>query len=348
MGNWGIPFGIAKEGTRVAHPSDAGRPKSPRKGAPAQGGSKPSVTPVPAPKPGLHPRNRHRERYDFAALVVACPELDRFLQISPRGDRTIDFADPAAVKALNRALLMQVYGVEGWDVPAGYLCPPIPGRADYVHHLADLLASDRAGKLKKGPKVRVLDIGTGANLVYPLIGHREYGWSFVATDIDGRALAAARRILASNADLPPVIELRRQMDSTRIFEGVVKPGERFHLCMCNPPFHASAAEAREGSERKWRNLGRDEEDRAPVLNFGGQGSELWCPGGEAAFVRRMVEESARMPETCRWFTALLSKSSNLRVVTKALHLAKARETRIIDMAQGQKKSRIVAWTFLDA
>ena len=328
---------------RVAHPSDTGRPKPARKPAAGKGGTKP---PPPPPKLELHPRNRHRERYDFAALIAACPELGRYVIASPRGDRTIDFADPAAVKTLNRALLKVVYRVEGWDLPEGYLCPPIPGRADYLHYLADLLASDRDGKLKKGPKVRVLDIGTGANLVYPLIGYREYGWSFVGSDIDARALTSAQRILASNADLPPVIELRRQVDSTRIFEGLVKPGERFHLCMCNPPFHASAAEAREGSERKWRNLGKEGGERAPVLNFGGQGSELWCPGGEAAFVRRMVEESARMPEACRWFTALISQSAHLSTVTKALHVAKVRETRIIDMAQGQKKSRIVAWTYL--
>ncbi len=337
---------MTEEGTRVAHPPETGRPKSPRTAHAPKGRPDAKAKSTAEPKPGLHPRNRHRDRYDFQVLVAACPELGRFVITSPRGDRTLDFADPTAVKLLNRALLKAVYHVEGWDLPPGYLCPPIPGRADYLHHLADLLASEREGKLKKGPKVRVLDIGTGANLVYPLLGHREYGWSFVGSDIDARALAAARRILAANADLPPVIELRRQMDPKRIFEGLVKPGERFHLCMCNPPFHASAAEAREGSERKWRNLGRDEEDGAPVLNFGGQGSELWCPGGEAAFVRRMVEESARMPDACRWFTALLSKSSNLGAVTKALHLAKVRETRIIDMAQGQKKSRIVAWTFL--
>ncbi len=340
VGDWDIPQGISSEGTRVAHPPDTGRPKPARKPAPGKGAANPQ------PKLELHPRNRHRDRYDFSALTAACPELGPFLTTSPRGDHTLDFADPRAVKVLNRALLKVVYGVEGWDIPPGYLCPPIPGRADYLHYLADLLASDREGKLKKGPKVRVLDIGTGANLVYPLIGHREYGWSFVGSDIDARALTSARDILAFNADLPPVIELRRQTDSSLILEGVVKPGERFHLSMCNPPFHASAAAAREGSERKWRNLGREEGERAPVLNFGGQGSELWCPGGEAAFVRRMVEESARMPEACRWFTTLLSRSEHLSTVTKALHLANVRETRIIDMAQGQKRSRIVAWTFL--
>ncbi|HJV88853.1 MAG TPA: 23S rRNA (adenine(1618)-N(6))-methyltransferase RlmF [Holophagaceae bacterium] len=316
-------------------PPEAGRPKSPRTPTPAKA--------TAPPKPGLHLRNRHRDRYDFTLLVKACPELARFVVTSPRGERTVDFADPAAVKLLNRALLKQVYGVEGWDVPEGYLCPPIPGRADYLHHLADLLAT--GPKIPKGPQVRVLDIGTGANLVYPLIGHREYGWSFVGTDIDGRALESAQRILQANPDLAKVVELRRQEDATRIFEGLLRPGERFDLCMCNPPFHASAAEAREGTERKWRNLGREEGDRRPRLNFGGQGSELWCPGGEAAFVRRMVEESARMPEACRWFTALLSKSENLKAVTRALHVAKVRETKIIDMAQGQKRSRIVAWTY---
>ena len=61
------------------------------------------------------------------------------------GDESVDFANPAAVKALNRALLRQDYGLDYWDIPAGYLCPPIPGRADYVHYLADLLAADRGG-----------------------------------------------------------------------------------------------------------------------------------------------------------------------------------------------------------
>ena len=42
---------------------------------------------------------------------------------------------------LNRAILMHHYGVKSWDIPAGYLCPPIPGRADYIHSVADLLAA---------------------------------------------------------------------------------------------------------------------------------------------------------------------------------------------------------------
>ena len=242
------------------------------------------------------------------------------------------------MKALNRALLKAVYGLAHWDLPEGYLCPPIPGRADYVHHLADLLGG------AKGAGVRVLDLGTGANLIYPLLGHAEYGWTFVGTDIDPRALASAAAIVAANG-LGKAIELRRQADPAKILEGVLRPDDRFDACLCNPPFHASLAEAREGTRRKLRNLGLEPGGRKPALNFGGQGAELWCPGGELGFLRRLIEESARHPHACRWFTCLLSKSANLPAAEKALRAAKAAEVRILSMAQGQKQSRAVAWRF---
>jgi 23S rRNA (adenine1618-N6)-methyltransferase len=294
-------------------------------------------------KPGLHPRNRHAGGYDFPKLVAACPELEPFVRRAPHGGPSIDFADPAAVKALNRALLLEAYGIRGWDIPPGYLCPPLPGRADYLHHLADLLAE--GGTIPRGPAVRVLDIGTGASAIYPLVGHREYGWSFVGSDIDGAALASAARILAANPGLGGGITLRKQTDPKAVLTGVVGPDEAFDLTLCNPPFHGSLREAREGTQRKWRNLGRGQSAK-PVLNFGGQGAELWCEGGEAGFARRLVEESARMPGQVLWFTTLISTSANLPAVQRALRQAGAREVRIIPMAQGQKQSRFVAWTFL--
>ena len=293
-------------------------------------------------KVGLHPRSRHRARYDFAALVKASPELEAFVLRGPHGP-TVDFSDPRAVRALNRAILQQVYGIAGWEIPEGYLCPPIPGRADYIHHAADLLAELNGGAIPRGPQIRILDIGTGANLVYPLIGHREYGWSFVGTDIDKGALDAGRRTLKTNYGLEAAIELRLQRDRGAIFEGVLKASETFDISLCNPPFHASLAEAREGTQRKLRNLRRDA--GRPIRNFGGQGAELWCEGGEAAFARRMIAESAKHPSACRWFTTLVSKSSNLPGIHAALRQAGARDIRTIEMAQGQKKSRIVAWRF---
>ena len=295
-------------------------------------------------KAGLHPRNRHAAGYSFSRLVAASPELGRFLQRAPHGGDTVDFTDPAAVKALNRALLATAYSIRGWDVPPDYLCPPVPGRADYVHHLADLLAEGNRGTIPRGPGVRVLDVGVGASAIYPLLGHREYGWSFVGSDLDGVALAAAARILVANPGLPAAIALRQQRDRTAIFQGVVGPGERFAATLCNPPFHASLREAREAAQTKWRKLGRAAASSA--RNFGGQGAELWCAGGEAGFIRRIIAESRTLADRVLWFTTLVSRSAELPGLRRALQQAGAVEVRVVPMAQGQKQSRFLAWSFL--
>lgn len=286
-------------------------------------------------KSGLHPRNRFRTRYDFPQLIACSPALAEFVKANAHGDDSIDYADPQAVKALNQALLKQAYGLQHWDIPPGYLCPPIPGRSDYIHHLADLIS------LRRGPEVRVLDVGMGANCIYPLIGASEYGWSFVGAEIDPVALRWAKKIVASNPSVAGLIECRLQTSAMQCFEGIIKNGEPFDLTMCNPPFHASAAEAAAGAQRKLRNLG----GKKDVLNFGGKAGELWCEGGEVAFIRRMIEESVAFADRCGWFTTLVSKSEHLSRLEKTLRQVKATEVKIIDMAQGQKKSRILAWTF---
>ena len=301
----------------------------------------------PAEKTGMHPRNRHRGRYDFKQLVAACPELAPFVALNKYNDESIDFANPDAVRALNRALLQQIYGVAAWNLPPRYLCPPIPGRADYLHHLADLLGGGNSGIIPCGPSIQVLDIGVGANCIYPLIGHSEYGWRFVGADIDRAALTCAQATLDANSGHRDNVELRFQASRAEVFKGILQPDELFDLVMCNPPFHASPEEARAGTERKWQNLGKGAPKRkGAVLNFSGKEDELCCEGGEEGFVSRMIAESRQIPTSCLWFTALISKSASLPAIYRALKTAGVQDSRTIDMAQGQKKSRIVAWTYL--
>lgn len=292
----------------------------------------------------LHPRNQHRSRYDFPQLIKSSPQLQSFVFVNPYGDESIDFSNPEAVKSLNGALLKHFYHIDNWDIPANYLCPPIPGRADYIHYLADLLASVNTGTIPKGSQIKVLDIGVGANCIYPLIGHQEYGWQFVGSDIDKRSVDSASNIAAVNG-LQKHLTFRVQPVSNHIFKGIVKPGELFDLSLCNPPFHASAEEAMAGSQRKVRNLGK-QKGKETVLNFGGQHSELWCSGGEVEFIRKMINESAQISKQCCWFTTLVSKSAHLSMVYYALENAGVAAVRTIEMAQGQKQSRFVAWSFL--
>ena len=296
---------------------------------------------------GPHPRNRHQGRYNIAALVGALPELRRHV-IQRQGASTIDFADQRAVLALNRALLTQWYGIRGWDLPATALCPGVPGRADLIHHLADLLASDGDGTIPRGPAIRVVDIGVGANLIYPLIGYSEYGWRFVGVDVATSAIAHAQHIITTNPVMADAIELRLQTDPLHIFDGVLREGERYDLSLSNPPFHVSAKAVRQASLDKWRKLGETDRTGSRGSNFGGIAAELHCAGGELGFIRRMIDESAQRPNQVRWYSSLVSQTANVLPLRKALKAVGAVEVRQIDMGQGQKQSRVLAWTFLDA
>ena len=300
----------------------------------------------PAEKSSLHIRNKHKSRYDFKALTETLSELSNFVSVNKYGDESIDFANPDAVKTLNKALLKHFYKIDYWDIPEGYLCPPIPGRADYMHYAADLLASCNSQNIPSGKKIKVLDIGVGANCVYPIIGHQEYGWSFVGSDIDEVAVRAARNIIEVNSALKNNVEVRLQASKQDIFKNIIHKEEKFDLTICNPPFHASAEEAHAGSQRKSRNLG-NKNYANPVLNFGGKNTELWTKGGEVVFVGRMIEESKLFKNQCFWFTSLVSKSENLGGIYAMLERAEVAEVRTSEMSTGNKITRIVAWTFLN-
>ena len=299
----------------------------------------------PKEKLRLHPRNRHRERYDFKQLIASCPALARCVTLNIYNDESIDFFSPQAVIMLNKALLKHYYHIDTWNIPQDYLCPPIPGRADYIHHMADVLGSSNNGTIPTGHRIQCLDIGVGASCVYPIIGNKEYGWSFIGADIDPVSIESARKIIETNPVLHRKVELRLQNNPKDIFQGIIQKDELIDVSICNPPFHASLAEARSGTLRKLNNLKRKHITK-PTLNFGGQNGELWCEGGEARFVRDMIRQSKQFSASCFWFSTLISKQSNLRGLCQALEKEKAVEVKMIPMGQGNKTSRILAWTFL--
>lgn len=296
-------------------------------------------------KSKLHPRNRYREAYNFDLLKESCPELSPFVKINKYGDESIDFFDPIAVKILNKALLREHYNIDYWDFPTNYLCPPIPGRSDYILYVADLLASINKGNIPTGNRISCLDIGVGANCIYPIIGTMEYDWSFIGSDVDAISLQSAKKIVDSNTNLKGNIELRLQRNFLDIFKNIIYPDEHFDLTVCNPPFHSSAKEANSVSKRKLKNLKANKGNKT-VLNFGGQSNELWCDGGEEKFLSKMILQSKDYAASVFWFTSLVSKEANLKSVYRKLKEVGAKTVETIPMATGNKKSRIIAWTFL--
>jgi 23S rRNA (adenine1618-N6)-methyltransferase len=293
----------------------------------------------------LHQRNKHRQSYDFKTLCSTNPDLLQFVFVNKYNVETIDFSNPNAVKTLNKALLQHYYNIKYWEIPNNYLCPPIPGRADYIHNIADLLANINGGKIPMGNKILCLDIGTGANCIYPILGNSEYAWSFIASDIDVVALQSAKKIVESNLSLRGKIELKLQKNKSSFFHGIINIDDFVDITICNPPFHASQEEALTGTKRKLRNLNQPE-NKNTVLNFGGQSNELWCEGGEAGFVKNMIYESKKYSTNCMWFTTLVSKESNLKNIYSELKKLDVADVKIVNMGQGNKVSRLVAWTFL--
>ncbi len=296
-------------------------------------------------KSKLHPQNPHQERYDLKELAKTSKELKPFIVVNKFNDESIDFSNAEAVKALNKALLQHYYNISFWDIPEGYLCPPVPGRADYIHHIAQLLSNSNFGKIPKGKDIKCLDIGVGANCIYPIIGSTAYGWSFLGSDIDETALKAAQEIVSKNKTLTTNVELKLQTKPKDILYGILKKEDRFDLSICNPPFHASMEEANNANLRKVNNLTQTKTTQ-PAFNFGGTNSELWTDGGENKFIRNLARESKKFGASCFWFTTLVSKQSNLKSIYHALDNENAVEIKTIAMGTGNKSTRIVAWTFL--
>lgn len=296
-------------------------------------------------KTRLHPRNKNRESYDLDALKVAVPQLAEHITPNKYGAESIDFANPMAVKLLNKALLHHYYGIENWDFPEENLCPPIPGRADYLHHMADLLTQSNFGTVPPGNQITGLDVGVGANCIYPIIGVSEYGWNFIGSDIEPKSIESATKIVAANPSLQDKIDLRLQENSEWFFAGILSGEDKVDFTICNPPFHSSTEDAQKSSRRKVKNLSGKNTKRPP-LNFAGISTELVYEGGEHTFIHNMIRESREFAENCYWFSTLVSKKSNLKGVYRSLDEMEVSQVKTIPIGTGNKSSRIVAWSYL--
>jgi 23S rRNA (adenine1618-N6)-methyltransferase len=280
---------------------------------------------------GLHPKNKFNKGYDFDVLIVENPLLKEFVLENKFGSISIDFSNPNAVKELNKALLFSYDKLNLWNFSDENLCPPIPGRLDYILHLSDLLSEEK--------DIKILDIGTGATCIYPLLGVAEFNWNFIATDIDLDSLDSAQDIIDDN-NLDANIKLRQQFDEQQILKGILEEDDFFSATMCNPPFYKSAEEARGANRRKSRNLGNN-----AVRNFSGNNNELWYKGGEKVFLHNYLYESSLFSNKSKWFTSLVSKKENVESLQNSAKKLGAEEFKVINMNQGNKVTRIVCWRF---
>ena len=65
-------------------------------------------------------------------------------------------------------------------MPEDQLIPAIPSRLLYLDWIHKILGIANAPSQQS---IKGVDIGTGASLIYPILGFLKYNWRFIATEI---------------------------------------------------------------------------------------------------------------------------------------------------------------------
>ena len=290
----------------------------------------------------MHLENPYSDRYDLKRLAIHHPQLQEHIVLNPSDEETIDFSNSAAVYELNKAMLLADFKVEKYELPMGYLIPPVPGRLEYLLLIREFLSEQF--NIDKNTKLRGLDIGTGANGIYCILGLQHFNWTMVGAECDANSVEIAKANMQHTKSLKNKIEIRHQENKSFLFKNIIKTDEQFDFSVFNPPFHTSKEDAFRGSQRKINNLGREFDKKEVTLNFEGQANELWCNGGEALFIKRLIKESIAFKNQVKVFSTLVSKTDSLASIDKQLKKAKA-NSYVLPMDLGNKKSRIVLWWF---
>ncbi|KAI0188272.1 hypothetical protein EV127DRAFT_131316 [Xylaria flabelliformis] len=282
-------------------------------------------------------KNLYTTEPNFAHLGQKYPEFGALLKDGVH----LDFTNPEAVMALTKTLLKSDFGLE-IKLPSNRLCPPVPNRHNYILWLKDLLDSTSSSyteQYEPEREVTGLDIGTGASLIYPLLGcTQRSGWGFVATDIDAESLASARE----NARLNGLESRIRIVDRGGSGESLIPLDElnieSIDFVMVNPPFYSSETELLDLARQK---------AQPPHSACTGAPVEMVCEGGEVKFVGRMIEESLSLGGRVQWYTAMLGKLSSLEALVEILKGHNIDNFAVTTFIQGSKTRRWgLAWSFI--
>lgn len=281
-----------------------------------------------------NPRNKYSDNPpDFASLASLYPSFKPFVSFSSASSSRprIDWTDYNATRELTRVLLLHDHSLTWW-IPDGQLCPTVPNRSNYIHWINDLLSSSHILPTPSSSSiVKGFDIGTGANCIYPLLGASLFGWSFVGSDVTDVALEWAEKNVRSNPHVSDLIEIRdSREEEEEVLVGVVKDSETFDFCMCNPPFFETFEEA----------------GLNPKTSCGGTRAEMVCDGGEQAFVTRIIQDSAVLKQRFKWYTSMLGKKANLKLLISKLWGVGVTVVKTTEFVQGQTSRWGLAWSFV--
>jgi 23S rRNA (adenine1618-N6)-methyltransferase len=147
----------------------------------------------------LHYRHFYRiQGLDFDELADLYPEsLGLYVGYNNKyhvnKDKKIDWNNINAQLCLTKTLLYHDFGITVTLLPE-FLCPTVPNRLNYICWISELL------DLTLNPYKNniIVDIGTGGSLIYPLLGCRCFGWSFIGSDINSNSISLGNQNIINN------------------------------------------------------------------------------------------------------------------------------------------------------
>ncbi|KAI9739151.1 MAG: hypothetical protein M1834_007364 [Cirrosporium novae-zelandiae] len=282
-------------------------------------------------------RNIYKNDIDFAVLALH----DRDFAKHMKSNGQLDFSNPEAVQQLTKSLLKRDFKII-IKLPPDRLCPPVPNRLNYILWLQDLLDTTNNGSSDQyDPKrdVTGLDIGTGASCIYPLLGcSLRSKWRFVATELDEKSLECASSNIRQNNLKSRIRPMKNEADGPLIPLDVLG-FEKIDFTMCNPPFYTSQDEMLSSAKEK---------SRPPFSACTGSPIEMIYPGGEIAFVSRMIDESVILRGRVQWYTSMLGKLSSVSAIIEKLKSVGIANWAATEFIQGNKTRRwAIAWSWDD-
>ncbi|XP_076335087.1 RNA N(6)-adenosine-methyltransferase mettl16 isoform X2 [Tachypleus tridentatus] len=284
----------------------------------------------------MHPRNIYRTPPDFKELALTYPEFHKHVKQELSGKTSLDFQDPAALRALSKTLLHKDFDLEV-DLPSDRLIPALPQRLNYILWVEDLLEivkEDHTSDVLEG-----IDIGTGASCIIPLLACRKNKWKFIATEVDAESISLAQKNVDKNG-LKDFIQLIQTESDCVLKEVVEEVGRSFDFCFCNPPFFRDQWEA--NPEGKSRTPNRP----PPISANSASDVEKVTEGGEVEFVRKMIQDSLVLGTQVRVYTTMLGKKKSLKIVKNELRKQKVEQFITTEFCQGKTMRWGVAWTFM--
>ena len=270
---------------------------------------------------------------DFSLLIKKFPELTKYTLLKNEdGEYSFNWSDNKLSLLITKCILDFYFKIKYYSIPNNFLIPPVPSRLNYINLIKTLLISFNILTSKEENEIIGIDIGTGANLIYPLLGYSLYKWKFICSEINNEAFENSIKIIKENK-LEEYIKLIKQKYKNYIFVGIINREKKYTFSICNPPYYDYEDEIK-----------KEDKNKNCEYNF----DEIYYKNGEVGFFNKYFQESLCYSKNIFLFTYLIGKKSNAEKIYD--QISEDKNIKYCDMKKiktGNNIRYIIFWTFFN-